>query len=709
MNKSTATLRNWDETLREIPFVRLTLAFLSGIIWQEAGLGFAFPTLSITAALGLLFIITVFLPLSRHPRHQWIGGCLALLFLFSAGVTIVQMQIRESRFPQEETIYIKGVVCETIKISERFIKTPVEIVGGKQKAESGRQLAVYKEKCVLYLEKDSLSVFPQLGDTILAEVKLMPFVAPQHPGEFDYKTYMQRKGFFSTAFVRTHKYLIHVGSSQWKYLPERLRAKAESVYENAGLSGNELAVLQALCLGDKKDIDAELRASYTVTGAAQILAVSGLHVGIIFAILSLMLSFLGKSRRQLLTKNIIIIILLWAYAALTGLSPSVTRATVMFSFMLSGQLLGRGISTYNSLAASAFFICLFRPFDVFNIGFQLSYSAVLAIVYFQRHIYRLLRSPNKFVDYIWQLLTVSTAAQIGTLPITLPVFYQFPNYFLITNLWVIPLTGVVLYLGAALQAFSWVPLLSDALAWLLQKTLWLFNGGVYFIEKLPWVNIDNIHLNNAQIGLMFGMIFSLALYIELRRRRLLYLCACFIIVFSGIGHWQSLSQSRQQFLAVYNVKNSSYIHFFDGRHSVALRDDRSINSNFDFNLKPFFISRGIADNPCSTYDVNTRFKDTCIRHIGIYRGFIQAGRQLIKVLNASPEFPRSCIPVDYLIVTSAYTQAPETALAYYRPQQIILDASVSNYRGNLWKAAAQEANTRLWDVKEKPFMNYDCS
>jgi len=302
------------------------------------------------------------------------------------------------------------------------------------------------------------------------------------------------------------------------------------------------------------------------------------------------------------------------------------------------------------------------------------------------------------------LLCVSTAAQMGTAPISLYVFHLFPNYFLLTNLWVIPLTGVIVYLGAALQAFSWVPLLSDALGWLLKQALWLLNNGVYTLEKIPWATTVNIDFNDTKLWLMVGMIISIALYIELRRRRLLYLCAFLIIIFSGIGHWKAAVQSRQQFLAVYNVKNSTFIHLVDGRNSLALRDNKNINNNFEFNLKAFFISSGIADNPCSTYDVNTCFKDTSIQHIGMYRGFIQLGSRLIKVLNNSQEHPRSRIPVDYLIVTSAYKQRPEMALAYYRPQQIILDASVPAYRALSWKAAAQDENLKLWDVREQPFL-----
>ncbi|MDR0295420.1 MAG: ComEC family competence protein, partial [Prevotellaceae bacterium] len=288
--KSSATPRNWDETLREIPFVRLTFAFLLGIIWQDAGTGFAFPTITITLALGVLFVIAVFLPFSRHPRHQWLNGGVALLFLFSSGSTIVQMQPQESRLPQQEDIYIKAVVCDDIKISERFIKAPVVIVGSEQLAVSSQQCAedsrqsevgskhyvICREKCVLYLEKDSCSLSPQLGDSIFAKIRLLPIAAPQHPGEFNYKTYMRRRGVFSTAFVRAHQYIVEPSPPSWKHLPARLRAKAESVYENTGLSGDELAIIQALCLGDKKDIDADLRASYSATGAAHILAVSGL-------------------------------------------------------------------------------------------------------------------------------------------------------------------------------------------------------------------------------------------------------------------------------------------------------------------------------------------------------------------------------------------------------------------------------------------------
>ncbi len=720
MTNTTGRHRHLDEILREVPFVRIVIVFLLGIVFQCSRFAFTYSTFITTIALLAIYLFTLFLPFSRRYSRQWVNGVLGLLFLFFAGITLVQQQPKQSSLPAQEEIYVQAVVDSKPVPGARFLKVPVEIQAYQQIGEECRQRACRaveseecrqrachavkdkrcKEKSVLYLEPDSTMALPALGDTLLALVKLTPLPPPQNPDEFDYKTYMARKGVFVTGFVRAQNYtVVPAQSLAWRYWPAHLQARAGRIFDSMGLAGDELAVLNALTLGDRTDIDRELNKAFTAAGVTHILSVSGLHVGIIFAILTLALSFLGRSRRGLLIKNTVIIISLWIYAAVSGFSPSVNRATVMFSFVLAGKMMQRDISIYNSLAASAFFICLFYPMDLFSIGFQLSYLALTSLVYFQPYIYKLLYVPNKLLNYFWQLISVSVAAQIATLPLTLYVFHQFPNYFMVSNIWVIPLTGVTTYLSVALLLFNWVPYLSFALTWLLDKALWLLNSGVRFTEQLPYSVSGNISITTLQYVLLIAFVLVLVICIETRSRKWLLALAYGLVIFFALNVVTEIEQRQQRVLAVYNVKNSSYIHLIDGKNSVALRDTVSAEQNFEFNLQSFFLSRGLADAPVNVLNVDAAIKDTLQRHIGAYRGFILFGDKVIKILNSERQALSNSVPVDYLIVTSTCRQPPEKMLDTFVPAQIILDASVPPYRSKLWETAAAARQIALHNVK----------
>ncbi|MDR0738292.1 MAG: ComEC family competence protein [Prevotellaceae bacterium] len=689
--------RDWNETLREMPYVRLAFAFLGGIAWQCHVYPFHFSCWPVSVLLFFLFALTLFIPYCHHYARQWISGLAGLLFLFSAGITAVQFQPQESKLPLQRHIYIKAAVSENTTAGQRYLKTPAVILACAD--SSGTQFL--REKIILFLETDSTQALPVPGDTILALAWLSELPPPQNPGEFDYRTYMKRRHVFTSGFIRRTQYMVVPAQTKsLRNLPAQLRGNTQQIFSTKGIAGDEFAVLNALTLGDKKDLDQDLRQAYSSSGATHILAVSGLHVGIIFAILSILFSFLEKKRNGKPFKNILCIFCLWCYAALVGFSPSVTRATVMFSFVLAGQMMQRRISIYNSLAASAFFICLFRPFDLFDTGFQLSYCAVISIVYFQPAIYRLIYVRYKTADYYWQLLSVSFAAQIGTLPITLASFHQFPNYFLLTNVFVIPLTGVIVYLSAALLATTWMPVASDLLALCLDKSLWLLNHGVRFIEQMPHSVTSNIYISPPQLCIMIVLALLFMLYIETKNKRLLWISACLLTGLFAFGSWQSIQQQGQRLIAVYNVKNASYIHFIHGNHSVALRDSSNAEETFDFNLKTFFISTGIAGKPVVTLAAHHPLNDTTIQHLHTYRNFIIFEDKLIKILhNEQPTFKQTA-PVDYLIVTAAAALRPTQALALYQPKQVILDASVPAFRARQWASVASEQAVALHDVKQ---------
>jgi competence protein ComEC len=678
-----------------MPYMRLAIAFLGGIIWQCSAWQFNFQSWKVMIILFLLFLGLLFTSYFRHYSRQWIIGASALLCLFFAGITTIQLFQKESLLPLQKDIYIKAVISEKGRQGNKYNKVHVTILSYSD--SSGTHIA--KEKSIFYLENDSTQVDPAAEDTIIALVRLTMLPPPQNPGEFNYQAYMARRKIFTSGFIRKGQYMItRTQTANIAQLPAQLRERAMQVFTDKGLTGDELAVITALTLGDKTLLDDELRTAYAASGATHILAVSGLHVGIIFAILSLAFSFLTKIRHGRAVKNGIILFCLWGYAAMIGFSPSVTRATVMFSFVLAGQMIQRKISIYNSLSASAFFICLFRPMDIFDAGFQLSYCAVFSIVYFQPFIYRLWYTKNKILDYMWQLLSVSFAAQIGTLPITLFSFHQFPNYFLLTNLWVIPLTGIIVYLSAGVMITSWIPTVSDILARILDISLRLLNSGVKFIDHLPYAVTQNIYINEQQLLVMAILCLLTALYLDIRSRKLLLAIGYLSVIFFAVWRWNNISQQHQSIVAVYNVKNTSYIHMINGRKSITFRDNNP-EEEFEFNLKSFFIAKGLAGSTSYKLDISVLPNDTIIDCLHIYRDLIIFNDKLYKILRNNSS-DKISIPVDYLIATSQWKEDPKIALNIYQPAQVILDASVPAFRIRRWKNECQEKSIPLHSVKD---------
>ena len=345
----------------------------------------------------------------------------------------------------------------------------------------------------LYMAKDSAIATLQPNDIIIFRGKVK---RPDSIGTFDYATYLRRKGIAGTAYVSTGK-LSLVGKSPRFSLcvaSKQLQHLLVTRYREVGITGNELGTLAALTLGYREELDPAIRQSFQRAGAAHVLAVSGLHTGIIYAVLWMLLTGLGywrplyeqKWRRRIL--SIVIIVAMWGYALLTGLTPSVVRSVIMVTIMQTAYMCYRNPLSLNSVAAAAFLILMVRPTDLYSVSFQLSFAAVTSILLVcpkAMHIPIYKKWVSRPVDYMANLIMVSIAAQLGTLPFTLYYFRQCSNYFLLTNLMVIPLAGIITMCAFALLTIGWIPGLGEGIAIGTKWSVWLLNAVTGWIESLP--------------------------------------------------------------------------------------------------------------------------------------------------------------------------------------------------------------------------------
>jgi competence protein ComEC len=418
-------------------------------------------------------------------------------------------------------------------------------------------------KVILYFQKDSAPATCQVGDKLMVYTKLSFIEAPKNPYQFDYQKFVKTKGFYLTGYVGNQcwkKTEAKAARSLQRYTSYLQRFLSEKLI-SSGLSGAEYSVAAAILLGNDETLEPELKASYAASGVSHILCVSGMHVGVIFMLLTILLLPLGTSIRANYIRNITLLFTIWLYANITGLSPSVTRAAAMFSFVIVGKFLQRQSNIFHSLFASLFILLVINPLLLFDVGFQLSYLAVFGIVVFQEKIAQWVNLKTKAGNYVWNLITVSVAAQITTAPIAIYYFGQFPNYFLLSNLFIIPISFVMTITGVATLALSFSNLVSNVLGFLLKFEVKIMNAGILFIEKLPGALTSHISINLIQVLLLYFMIiFSCFFY---KNRKKLFFFSIFITlnIFLGIYSLEIFQSKHHINVVSYEIPKSAAFQF----------------------------------------------------------------------------------------------------------------------------------------------------
>jgi competence protein ComEC len=265
----------------------------------------------------------------------------------------------------------------------------------------------------------------------------------------------------------------------------------------------ERGLAQALLIGYKNDLDQSLVQAYTNTGVVHIIAISGLHLGLIYWLLSLLTKPLKRKKQFKWIAPVFIIAGLWLFALLAGAQASILRSAVMFTCIVLGQALGRtNNSIYNTLAVSALLLLCINPFWLWDVGFQLSYAAVLSIVVFMRPIYNWLYFKNKAIDFLWKLNAVTLAAQILTVPLSIYHFHQFPNYFLITNFIAVPLSSLILLGEIFLCTVAFIPALANITGKVLTWLISIMNGWIEKINSISYSIWDSLHISLTQMVLL---------------------------------------------------------------------------------------------------------------------------------------------------------------------------------------------------------------
>jgi len=460
------------------------------------------------------------------------------------------------------------------------------------------------------------------------------------------------------------------------------------IYRDFNIEGDEFAVLAALTLGYTDALQPDLRASYSASGAMHILSVSGLHVGIVYVVIAFLLGFLNKSQRQKVIKtNLIYSFPLDLCVSYRFISFSGSRNADVY-FCGDRDIFGTEIADLQYHFHVGFFMLLVNPNFLFDVSFQLSYAAVLSIVFFQHPISNLFPTQNKALLWLRDLLAVSVAAQLGTVPFTLYYFHQFPNYFLLTNLVAIPLSTLVIYLAIGLLFVSFIPYLSVAVAFLLKWSLWLLNFLIVGIENLPHA-VSAVSFDFRQMTFVLVALFCVSAYFYTKKFAPLFAGLSAILMVSLFGLQIKYETLNSKKLIVYSGQKFTHVNFIDrSRNFVYTTDSAELQRIAGSFWKSHKIDKAVSIDKTSWYS----------------DGYAYFGGKRILILNEDIWRKKAVSPplyVDYLIIGNKLKPKINQLIENVRPGKIIVDKSISEWYTENIRQICKERNIPFYSVAEK--------
>ena len=519
------------------------------------------------------------------------------------------------------------------------------------------------------------------GDVVLIQGQPWAVQPASNLYEFNYATFLGLSQIYHQQFVVGEGVVVvaHQPPNFVKELSFCVLRYCQSLLRQYIHDPSARAVVLALVLGQKDDLTTEISDAYARSGTMHVLAVSGLHVGIIYWILCLLLVPLKYLGRLRLLSSGIALLVLWFYAFVTGLSPSVLRATTMFTFLVVASMLGRQTSTYNTLSISAFLLLFWNPSWIFSVGFQLSYLAVIGILYLQPRIYRLLTPNHWLLDKLWLLSAVSLGAQLSTAPLSVYYFHQFPTYFLVANWVVVPAAFAIVCLGLLVLATCFWPGLSAAIAWLLEKVVLGVNVWIECAQKLPYSLVESIYLSASGVLLLYGLLILLLVFLHNKRMKYLIAMSMLAMFLSLRAVQVSLSQQTQRKVIFYSIGHHQVISFVKGRHSTLCVDRRfQIDSpKYAYHVRPSQMALDITAT--DTYMLEEVIQQKTFP-MQLWHGMkvaVWQGKKFILLDKASKHLPKLAekVYIDFLVIEENVVTTLRPLLEQFEIGTLVIGAS----------------------------------
>ena len=691
---------NWSK----YPFLRLLLSLSTGILVYEVVGGLPLSSWMILVILPLLLGVEILLNRWIHSyQFRWIFGVYNILVFAYVGYACACLKEvnRDARHYSQVSNPLGAYLArihDPPTEKENSIKVVLELLG----SQTDTIPTLVSGKVLAYVQKSETAKSLRYGDVLALVAPIEEVPPPANPEEFDYRRFLERKGITGRVYLKEGNWLL-TGARQANPLfafAYRFRDRLLGILRCHGITEEEFGVGAAILLGYDDSLPPQVRQQYVAAGAMHVLCVSGMHVGIIYLLASFVLGFWGKQKRMVRIRRIFLLALIWFYALLTGLSPSILRSTLMITFVVFGELIRRKGFTVNSIAASAFVLLLLDPNTLFAMGFQLSYVAVLGIVLLQKPINNLLFVNNIVVDKIWEITAVSLAAQLSTMPFTVYYFHQFTPYFWLSNLFLTPMSFVVILSGMVFLLLSWIPWINGLMGKLLRLCLHWMNQGVPWVEQLPFSIVKGQYINKVCFALSLALLLLFLLFVTIKRKRMLMEMLVLGVMLALAMAWQTFRCAHQNMMIVYSLRNHTAISFVSGFSSVMLCDASLLEdpSAINYSLKGSWSKAQLSMNP-PCYTLNEDVSNDLVfkrKHLVSFHG------ELFAFWDSSRTAVRGCepLPVDYLMVRERQKPELNRILEKYRLGLLLIDGSVPGYLALEWKRQAQSKGISYVDLKE---------
>lgn len=660
----------------EVPFVVYTLPFLTGIFCSVL---FNIHSISVPFAVsGCLCIAFVLLNLLYKQlklyHYQWLGGLLIHLLLFVIGITIVQLHDDRNYadyFANQKADHLLVKINSEPTLKGKYWHCSANVV----QTNSQTTATLTRGKILLTIMADSTMQF-KYGYELLIPATYKPVDPPFNPGAFNYKAYLANQHIYEQSFLFPGQFKIinkNAGNPVMAYAIN-LRQQLVHKFKVNMVDTNAAAVASTLILGYKADLNPDVLQAYTKTGTVHVLSVSGAHVAIVFVFISFILSFLNRSRYGQWVKAIVSILLIWAYALLTGFSPAVCRSAVMISMIILGKAGYRYNNTANLLALSAFILLLYDPLLIADVGFQLSYLAVLGLIMLQPVIFNWFKLKNKYASKLWYYISASLAAQVITFPLSAFYFHQFPLYFLLSNLLIIVPSEVILFSGIIALLLPQLPYISKAIFWVLEETILVMNRSLQLIEQQPYASIDKIWFTNYDCILLFIAVMAFFYFVYNRKFWLLRLSFVCLLIAAASVTYQKIKSMQTQSITFYSLSKHQGILFKNGEQGVLLTDLQANDPNYKYSVQP-----GIDSNRVSCIRIAHIYDNLDVTYLRKQSSLIQFLNNRILIYDPHLQFtklPRK-VTVDYIY----YTGNPHSSINFinrnYSYKKLVIDGSNS--------------------------------
>jgi len=568
--------------LNKLPFFRILFPFVVGIAFWLIGRNDTLQLVYGIAAYLLCMLLYYMLMKQSKTFIKVLFGIGIQIFLFLSGWLLCtynndkQSIGNYSNYIATDIESYSGYVSEIPVEKTKSVKAEITLQQIKYKGK----WQVASGKMIICFEKADKAKNLETSNTIVFIGKPQEIQMPLNPREFDYRAYLNLRNIYHSVYLKDESWDVvdKVQTITLFNFTQKIRKQLLNTYRQSGLENTEFAMVAALVLGYDDEIDRPLLKAYSHTGTLHVLSVSGLHVGIIYMLLGYMLSFLDRNKKTTWIKVFLILGFLWFFVLLSGFSAAAVRAAFMFSLIMLGKTLFQQVETANIVLASAFFSLCINPFWLADIGFQLSYTAVLGIIYLYPYFNNLFTFSWGFANKVWALCSVSIAAQLATLPVTLYYFHQFPALFLITNLILIPISTLVMYGSILVLVFSKIRIIAKVLVYITAFLIKTMNACAVFFDSLPFCVIDNIHLSMINLVLLYVFIFLVFISIEQRSYKLLMSSFIVVVVILFTSIFFDLQIKKNNELVIYQSDKTNVLAVFSGNRytqfSDTIPDDR---------------------------------------------------------------------------------------------------------------------------------------